>query len=52
MLVQKLHEMPWYLMSNRSQLAYAHILNRLENGVVLRMGPFGELNLEALSKVS
>lgn len=51
MLIQKLHEMPWYLMSKKSQLAYAHILNRLQSGIVLQMGPFGELNYETLSNV-
>lgn len=43
--------MPWYLLSKKSQLAYAHLLNRLQNGIVFRMGPFGELNFETLSKV-
>lgn len=50
-LVLKLREMPWYLLSKKSQLAYAHLLNRLQNGIVFRMGPFGELNFETLSKV-
>lgn len=48
----KLQEMPWYMMSIKSQLAYAHLLNRLQNGVVLRMGPFAELSFETLSDVS
>lgn len=51
MLIRKLHEMPWYLMSIKSQLDYAHLLNRLQNASVLQMGPFGVLNFENLSKV-
>lgn len=51
MLVVKLQEMPWYLMSIENQLAYAHLLNRLQNGVIIRMGPFAELNYEAFSNV-
>lgn len=51
-LMLKLQEMPWYMMSIKSQLAYAHLLNRLQNGVVLRMGPFAELSFETLSDVS
>lgn len=51
MLVVKLQEMPWYLMSKGNQLAYAHLLNRLQNGADIRMGPFAELNYQTLSDV-
>lgn len=51
MLVLKLHEMPWYLMSKSCQLDYAHTLNRLQNGAVLQIGPFGALNYEVFSNV-
>lgn len=51
MLVLKFYGMPWYLMSKQNQLDYAHMLNRLQNGAILRMGPFAELNFETFSKV-
>lgn len=50
-LISKLSEMPWYMMSKKSQLGYVHLLNRLQNGAVFRMGPFAELNFETLSNV-
>lgn len=51
MTIQKLSEMPWYLMSKQNQLTYAHLLNRLQNGAVFHVGPFAELNLVTFSKV-
>lgn len=51
MLVLAFHEMPWFLMSRENQLAYAHLLNRLQNGAVLHMGPFDVLNFETFSNV-
>lgn len=50
--MRKLQDMPWYMMSKKSQLAYAHLLYRLQNGAVFRMGPFDPLNFESLSNVS
>lgn len=50
-LLLKLNGMPWYLMSIKSQLAFGHLVNRLQNGAVFRMGPFEELNFETLSNV-
>lgn len=38
-------------MSTENQLSYAHILNRLQNGAILRIGPFAELNFETFSNV-
>lgn len=49
MLVLKLHEMSWHLLSRENQLSY--ILNRLQNGAVLQMGSFAELNNETFSTV-
>ncbi|XP_031639326.1 uncharacterized protein LOC116351370 [Contarinia nasturtii] len=49
MLVLKFQKMPWHLMSKENQLRYAHMLNRLQNGAVLRIGPFAELNFETFS---
>lgn len=43
--------MPWYLLTRQQQLSYAHLLNRLQNGSTLRMGPFAVLNRETLSIV-
>lgn len=52
MLLLKLSELPWYLMSQKNQLEYAQALNRLQNGAVIAMGPFFELNYEIFSDVS
>lgn len=41
--------MPWYLMSCKNQLSYVHILNRVQNGAILQIGPFAELNNETFS---
>lgn len=51
MLLEKLNEMPWYKMSIKNKLAYAHILNRLQHGTVVKMGPFEQLNLDTFTKV-
>lgn len=51
MLVLKFQQMAWYKMSKRNQLSYAHLLNRLQNGTKLRMGPFAELNFETFTDV-
>lgn len=51
LLLLKLHELPWYLMTRQQQLSYGHLLNGLQNGSVLRMGPFAVLNFEILSDV-
>lgn len=52
MLILKFNAMPWYLMSYQNQLAFAHMLNRLQNGSILRIGPFAELNFETFQKVN
>lgn len=44
--------MPWYLMPRQKQLAYAHVLNRIQNGTVLKIGPFALLNFETFSDVT
>lgn len=51
MLLLKLQEMPWYLMSIESQLAYGQLLNRVQHGAALKMGRFAELDFEILSDV-
>lgn len=38
-------------MSKQNQLGYAHMLNRLQNGAILQIGPFAELNFETFSNV-
>ena len=52
LLLHQFHELPWYLMTLEQQLDYANMLNRLQNGAILQMGPFAALNLETLSLVS
>lgn len=51
MLVLKMHEMKWYLLSKKNQRAYGFMLTRLQNGSVLRIGPFDELNFATLTDV-
>lgn len=51
MLVLEMHEMPWYLLSQKNQKAYGFILQRLQDGAVLRIGPFAELNFATLTDV-
>lgn len=51
MLLSNFHELPWYLMTKKQQMSYAHSLNRLQNGAVFHMGPFAVLNFVVLSDV-
>lgn len=51
-LLHAFQEMPWYLMSRKNQLTYAHVLYRLQNGYTLRMGPFGATNFKMLTEVN
>lgn len=43
--------MPWYSMPKLYQKDIAHMMNRLQNGAVLTMGPFADLNYETASNV-
>lgn len=43
--------MSWCSMPREQQIAYAHLLNRLQNGAVLRMGPFLSILLLYLFKI-
>lgn len=51
MLVLKMHEMPWYLLSQKNQKAYEFILKRLQDGAVLRIRPFAELSFATFTDV-
>lgn len=51
MLLLKFNELLWYKLSRENQIAYAHTLNRLQKGCVIRMGPFDHLNFATLSQV-
>lgn len=44
--------MPWYYLTTKQQIGYAHILNRLQNGTTLQIGPFAALNFEKFTNVS
>lgn len=50
-LMLKFDEIPWYRMSKRNKRIFVQILNHLQNGVNLRMGPFNELNFETFLNV-
>lgn len=51
MLVRKLEEMPWYLMSVDKQRVLVHVLSRLQHSSVLHIGPLGVLNYLSFSTV-
>lgn len=45
--------MKWYLLPNNElRRDIGHILNQVQNGVVITIGPFDDLNLELASVVS
>lgn len=50
MLLQ-FQEIPWHLMSQNHQLIYAHVLVRLQNAVIIRMGPLARINFALFSDV-
>lgn len=43
--------MAWYYLPKSQQKDLAHMLNRMQNGVVLTQGPFKELDYEMASTV-
>lgn len=52
LIYQSLNEIPWYMMSTKEQKDFGHLLFRMQNGLRLTIGPFGELNYEMASDVS
>lgn len=50
-MIDALSGLPWYLLTLQNQKDIAHILNRAQNGTVLRMGPFSRLDYETATKV-
>lgn len=46
-----MYEMPWYLMPCRYALMAKEAINDLQNGGIIRMGPFAPLNYETASNV-
>lgn len=49
--MHSLNGLPWYLLSMKSQKNIARILNRVQHGAVLTMGPFSALNYETATNV-
>lgn len=47
----KLYDIPWYMMSTEKQLIYLQLLNQMNHGATLQMGPFGKLNFETFNQV-
>lgn len=43
--------MNWYTFSTSSQKDVAYMMNRLQNGAVLTMGPLAEINYETAADV-
>lgn len=50
-LMRKFEEIPWYELSVQKQRDYVHILNRLQDKIFLKIGPFGELNFHSFVAV-
>lgn len=46
-----LNKIPWYLMPIAEQRDFSHLLFRMQNGLRLTIGPFGELNYEMATDV-
>lgn len=46
------HNSKWYMLSVRQQKDLAIMLQRLQNGCTLSIGPFQELNFEVATKAS
>lgn len=46
-----LNRMPWHLLPLRRQKELINLLHRLQNGTVLTIGPFGELDYEMATDV-
>lgn len=47
-----LYDTPWYLMPPNERKMIQHAMNRMQNGAVVQMGPFSELNFLTASNVS
>lgn len=50
-LTDAVYAVPWYLMPPKHAMLVTHALNRLQNGGIIRMGPFAPLNYETASNV-
>lgn len=50
-VVDAISGLPWYLLPLQNQKDIAHILNRAQNGTVLRIGPFSRLDYETATNV-
>lgn len=50
-LMLKFNDVPWFLMSKKNQIIYAHLLKGLQNSPVIRIGPFDKLNLDTFANV-
>lgn len=50
-MINKFLDISWYRLSIKNQRDYAHTLNRLQHGTVLKIGPLAELNYETFSDV-
>lgn len=51
LVVNALDRFPFYLLPTRKQQMYALILNRIQNGASIRMGPFLKLHFAATTQV-
>lgn len=50
-LVEILYDFKWYLLPTSDQKNVMHMILRMQNGITLTIGPFQQLNYEALKIV-
>lgn len=50
-VIEAISGLPWYRLPLQSQKNIAHILNRAQDGTVLRIGPFSRLDWETATDV-
>lgn len=50
-VLDKLNSFPWHLMIPKHQKMIAHMMNRLQNGAEIRMGPLDQLNYDIFARV-
>lgn len=50
--MDELYIMPWYLLSNSSKKHICFGMHRFQNGNVLTIGPFAQLDFEMAASVS
>lgn len=50
-LLNAFHNFKWYILPTADQMDVMQMINRIQNGTDLTIGPFGQLNYETLNIV-